>query len=79
MYPVRLENKKLVIYFSHHPQLTGSLDLIKDNTFLCTYSSPTYGVKEIPFQIDNGKVTGFKLTVADFVEFTPYDFARKGE
>lgn len=72
-----LEKGSLVIRFSHHPQLTGKLDALKDNTFLCTYSSPTYGIKTFPFYVKEGKVTGFTLTVNDFVEFTPYEFVKK--
>ncbi|MFM7487463.1 MAG: serine hydrolase, partial [Cytophagales bacterium] len=72
-----LEKGSLVIRFSHHPQLTGKLDALKDNTFLCTYSSPTYGIKTFPFYVKDGKVTGFTLTVNDFVEFTPYEFVKK--
>ncbi|MCI0751906.1 MAG: serine hydrolase [Flammeovirgaceae bacterium] len=74
---VKLENNKLLIYFTHHPQLIGELDLLKENTFLCTYSIPTYGIKEIPFHVKDGKVSGFTLRVADFVEFTPYEFVRR--
>jgi CubicO group peptidase (beta-lactamase class C family) len=74
---IRLENKKLIVHFSHHPQLKGNLELIKDNTFLCTYSVPTYGIKEIPFHVENAKVMGLTLAVADFVEFTPYEFLKK--
>lgn len=37
---------------------------------------PTYGIKEIPFHIENGKVNGFTLSVADFIEYTPYEFVR---
>ncbi|MEO5975935.1 MAG: serine hydrolase [Chryseolinea sp.] len=72
---VAIENK-LKITFSHHPNLTGSLDFLKDNSFLCTYSVPTYGVKAFPFHVKDGKITGFTLTVSDFVEFTPYEFVR---
>ncbi len=73
---IKLENEKLIIHFSHHPNLTGRLELLEGNTFLCTYSIPTYGVKEIPFKVEGGKVTGLTLRVADFVEFTPYEFVR---
>lgn len=68
---------RLEIHFSHHPALTGKLELLEGTTFLCTYSIPIYGVKETPFRIENGKVTGFTLHVNDFVEFTPYEFVKK--
>ena len=71
------DKNNVIIHFSHHPQLTARLDALKDNTFLCTFSSPTYGIKELPFHVKDGRVTGFTLTVNDFVEFTPYEFVKK--
>lgn len=70
-------NNKLSIHFQHHPNLKGSLDYLTDNTFLCTYSIPTYGMKPFSFHMEGGKVKGFTLRVADFVEFTPYEFSKK--
>ena len=74
---IKEENQNLNISFSHHPSMVGRLQHLKDNVFLCTYSNPTMGIKEIPFAIKDGKVTGLTLRVADFVEFTPYEFAKK--
>ncbi|MFM8911953.1 MAG: DUF3471 domain-containing protein, partial [Flammeovirgaceae bacterium] len=71
------DKNNVIIHFSHHPQLTARLDALKDNTFLCTFSSPTYGIKELPFHVKDERVTGFTLTVNDFVEFTPYEFVKK--
>lgn len=74
---VRAENSGLVIYFSNHPGMTGKLEYIQGASFLCIYSNPTMGIKEISFAVDNENVTGLTLRVADFVEFTPYEFTRK--
>lgn len=74
---VRLENSGLTIHFPNHPGMTGKLEYLQGATFLCTYSNPTMGIKEIPFAVDNENVTGLTLRVADFVEFTPYEFTRK--
>lgn len=74
---LQLENGLLNIHFSNHPGLIGKLEYLQGNTFLCTYSNPTMGVKEIPFKIDYGKVQGLTLTVADFVEFTAYEFIKQ--
>lgn len=74
---VKQDGAGLSIYFSNHPGMTGKLEYLQDSTFLCTYSNPTMGIKEIPFKIENGKVVGLTLRVADFVEFTPYEFMRK--
>lgn len=76
---VKQEKNNLAIYFSNHPTLVGNLQHINNDIFLCTYSNPTMGIKEIPFKIENGKVTGLTLRVADFVEFLPYEFAKTTE
>ena len=34
------------------------------------------GIVEIPFKVENEKVTGLTLRVADFVEFTPSIFVK---
>jgi len=73
---VKLENQKLNIYLSHHPNMIGKLEHIENNNFLCTYTNPTMGIVEIPFKITDGKVTGLTLSCADFVEFTVYEFKK---
>jgi len=73
---IKITNSFLTIYFANHPDLTAKLEHIINDLFLCTYSNPTMGITEIPFQIENGKVTGLNLTVADFLEFTPYHFIK---
>jgi CubicO group peptidase (beta-lactamase class C family) len=74
---VALEHAKLAIHFSHHPKLIGQLELLADNSFLCTYSIPTFGIKVIPFHVEQGKVKSFTLRVADFVEYSAYEFAKQ--
>lgn len=73
---LNIENGKLNITFSNHPDLTAKLEHINNDVFLCTYSNPTMGILEMPFKIANGKVEGLTLRVNDFVEFTPYDFKK---
>ena len=46
---VKLENQKLNIYLSHHPNKIGKLEHIENNNFLCTYTNPTMDIGEIPF------------------------------
>ncbi len=74
---VKLENGNLNIHFLNHPDLIGKLEYIQNNNFLCTYSDVTMGIKEIAFKTENGKITALTLRVADFVEFTPYEFVKK--
>ena len=74
---IKLENRKLNIYFSNHPDLVGRLEHIRNNNFLCTYSNPIMGIVEVPFAINSGKVTELVLRVSDFVENTPYEFKKQ--
>jgi CubicO group peptidase (beta-lactamase class C family) len=75
---IKLAKNGLNIHFSHHPNLIGKLEFLNNDTsFLCTYSNPIMGIKEIPFKIENNAVTGLTLHVDDFVEFTPYKFIRR--
>ncbi|HZH94947.1 MAG TPA: serine hydrolase, partial [Flavisolibacter sp.] len=68
---------KLVMRFEHHKGLQGSLEPLGGNRFLCTYSSSLYGIKVLPFTVENGKVKSLTVTVADFVEYLPYEFIKK--
>ncbi|HYC29875.1 MAG TPA: serine hydrolase, partial [Chitinophagaceae bacterium] len=67
----------LTMTFQHHPNLVGTLEPLGGNRFVCTYSDPEFGRKVLNFSIDNGKVKSFILRVADFVEFTTYEFFKK--
>jgi CubicO group peptidase (beta-lactamase class C family) len=75
----RLEQKGdyLHLTLEHHPDLTARLEYMGNNRFLSTYSSPLWGVKVFPFVIDDGKVKSFTLSVADFLEFTTYEFVKE--
>jgi len=74
---IKNENGKLIMRFEHHKGRYGTLEPLGGNRFLCTYSDPLYGVKVLPFTVENGKVKSVTVTVADFVEFTPYEFVKK--
>lgn len=73
---VNMDKGKLNITFSHHPNLVANLEYMKNNTFLCTYNRPVFGVVEMPFKVANGEVEGLTLRVNDFVEATPYEFKK---
>jgi CubicO group peptidase (beta-lactamase class C family) len=75
---VRFEKNHLKIYFEHHPALVAELDWLGNHRFLCSFNDPVFGRKDIPFQVKNGKVEGFTLRLANFVEMTTYDFKKKG-
>lgn len=73
---IKLVNQKPVMYFEHHPQLSGILQATDDHTFVCTYDPISWGVKEIPFTIENGKVISATISVNDFIDFGTYEFIR---
>lgn len=68
---------ELTLKFEHHPDLRATLQHMGNNRFLCTYSDPMYGIKVFPFTMEGGKVKSFTLTVADFLEFTSYEFVKE--
>jgi len=70
------EKDHLILTLEHHPDLTGKLEHIKGDRFLCTYSQPLWGVRVFPFVIKDGEVKSFTLSVADFLEFTTYEFIK---
>jgi CubicO group peptidase (beta-lactamase class C family) len=74
---IKLEAGKLVMRFEHHTGRYGTLEPLGGNRFLCTYSDPIYGVKVLPFTVEEGKVKSITVRVADFVEFTPYEFYKR--
>jgi len=66
----------LQMTLEHHSNLTAKLEYIGNNRFLCTYSHPLWGIKVFPFVIEDDNVKSFTLSVADFLEFTTYEFVK---
>ncbi len=75
---ITLQNNKLIATFEHHKGRFAELGALGKNRFLATFNDPLYGVRVWPFTTSNGKVNSVTVTVADFVEFTPYEFIKKG-
>ena len=73
---IETEGDHLKVKFQHHV-MTGKLEPLGGNRFLCTYSNPIWGVMEIPFTIDNGVVKSVTIKVAGFVDYMPYEFIKK--
>lgn len=73
---IKLEKGKAIMTFEHHPNLKGNLEYLDGNNFVCNYSSAMYGVKEIPFKVEGGKVLSCSVTVNDFIDFMPYEFVK---
>ncbi len=74
---IAFESKKLVARFEHHKGRFATLEQLGGDNFLATFNDPLYGIKEWTFTTLNGKVKSVRVTVADFVEFLPYEFYRK--
>jgi len=73
---ISLKNNQLKITFEHHPDLTGILEYLGGNRFLCTYNDPEFGIKALPFKIENNQVKSFQLRVADWIDFADYEFVK---
>lgn len=73
---IKLENGELIMRFEHHANRFSKLEALGGNRFLSTWNDPLYGVKVLPFTVENGKVKSLTVRVADFVEFTPYEFIK---
>lgn len=74
---IEMQNGKLVATFEHHKGRYAELETLGGNRFLASFNDPLYGTKVWPFTIENGKIKSVTVTVADFVEFTPYEFYKK--
>ncbi|QHS54896.1 serine hydrolase [Mucilaginibacter sp. 14171R-50] len=66
----------LEIRFEHHPKMYAKLQPLGGNRFYVTFSDPVFGKAIFPFTVREGKVTGLRVKVADFVEYNAYDFRK---
>jgi CubicO group peptidase (beta-lactamase class C family) len=73
---IKIEEGKLIMRFEHHKGRYGTLEALGGNRFFCTYSDPLYGMKKLEFTVANNKVKSLTVKVADFVEFTTYEFKK---
>jgi hypothetical protein len=71
------ENNDLEMRFEHHPKMFAKLQPLGGNRYYVTFSDPTLGKAVFPFTVQNGRVTGVRVKVADFVERDPYDFKKE--
>ena len=69
-------NNDLEMRFEHHPKMFAKLQPLGGNRFYVTFSDPILGKAIFPFNVVDGKVTGVRVKVADFVEYDPYDFKK---
>jgi CubicO group peptidase (beta-lactamase class C family) len=71
-----MEGNALDMRFEHHPKMYAKLQPLGGNRFYVTFSDPTFGKAVFPFFVNDGKVTGVRVKVADFIEYNPYDFKK---
>ncbi|MBC7946995.1 MAG: serine hydrolase [Chitinophagaceae bacterium] len=69
-------NEKLVARFEHHTGRFAELAPLGGNRFLASFNDPLFGVKVWPFKVESGNIRSVIVSVADFVEFTPYEFLK---
>lgn len=70
------DGENLKIDFEHHPDLDATLEHLSSDRFLCSYYPSRMGTEVFPFLIEDGKVMGFSLKVADRLEYTRYVFEK---
>ncbi|WP_158825590.1 serine hydrolase [Mucilaginibacter lacusdianchii] len=71
------ENNTLEARFEHHPKMFARLQPLGGNRFYVTFSDPVFGKAVFPFIVQNNKVVGVHVKVADFIEYTPYEFRKR--
>ncbi|MGH2553529.1 MAG: serine hydrolase [Chitinophagaceae bacterium] len=73
---IKMEEGNLIMRFEHHRGRYGTLEPLGGNRFFCTYNDPLYGMKKLEFTVSGNEVKSLTVKVADFVEFTPYEFIK---
>lgn len=73
---IAIKNGKAEATFQHHKGRYATVEPLGGNRYLAQFNEALYGNKIWPFTISNGKVKSVTVTVADFVEFTPYEFVK---
>ena len=76
---MKIEKKEdhLVATFQHHKGRYADLYPLGNDRMYAVFNDPLYGKNIWPFNIQDGKVKKVTVTVADFVEFTPYEFIKQ--
>ncbi|HMC99577.1 MAG TPA: serine hydrolase [Ferruginibacter sp.] len=74
---IAVEDNELRMHFEHHPNMYTKLSSLGGNRFYAVFTDPEFGTAVFPFNVENGKVKGVRVKVADFVEFNAYEFVKK--
>jgi CubicO group peptidase (beta-lactamase class C family) len=70
------EDGELRMKFSHHPNMYAKLLSLGGDRFYAVFTDPEFSKATFPFTIQNQKVKSVTVKVADFVEYTPYEFKK---
>lgn len=74
---IEQEGGHLRVKFQHHI-MTGKLEPLGGNRFLCTYNNPVWGITEIPFRIENNEASSVTIRIAGIVDDSDsYEFKKK--
>lgn len=68
---------ELEVRFEHHPKMFAKLQPLGGNRFFAVFSDAVFGRTVFPFTVQNNRVVGVQVKVADFIEYTPYEFKKK--
>jgi hypothetical protein len=74
---ITAKNDSLVLKFSNHPDLTGTLQHMDNGEWLLTYNNIEYGIFNTSFKMTGKKVVSLALKVNDFVEYDLYTFTKR--
>lgn len=74
---IKKEGSKTILTLAHQPQVHANLTPVGGNNFICDYNHPTYGIHEIMFAQEGGKIKSVTIRVNDFVDYMSYEFVKE--
>ena len=72
-----LPNRLTLLLAGPFQYIHAVLSPLGGDRFYAVFTDPEFSKAVFPFKTDNGKVTGVTVKVADFVEYTPYEFVKQ--
>ncbi|QKJ32049.1 serine hydrolase [Mucilaginibacter mali] len=67
---------QLQLRFEHHPKMFATAQPLGGNRFYVVFSDPELGKAVFPFTFANGRISGIRVKVADFIERDAYEFRK---
>jgi CubicO group peptidase (beta-lactamase class C family) len=75
---ISVKDKGLMIKFNSHDDLSATLDYMDNGEWLMQYNNIEYGIFDVKFKINGGKVVSVETRQNEFVEVDPYVFLKQG-